>query len=183
MNKLTILLLLLLSIGCTKNKYQSNIAYETKQIKDAKTIIEGPKRMTEPYDIKLQIVKEANNKYYLKVSMELYNGSSFISPFETKKFTGKFYMDLGSYKDLSFNGNIIETPRAVARYDSFKKEPVIWVHQNTNYKQALNILSQEDFEVFGRVIFTIEPRCTLENIPFVISYQNGEFTVKKNPGC
>ena len=136
----------------------------------------------ELYTLQIKIEKTENNKHNLIIAIELHNGSSFISPFEKKEFTGKFFMDLGSFDQLAFDGNIIETPRSVATFDPYSKEPVIWVIENTTYKQPLNILSEGDFEVFGRVRFTIEPRCTLEEIPFAISYQDGVMTLK-SPKC
>lgn len=125
------------------------------------------------YSLQFQIETTEENAHNLIISIKLHKGSWYISPFETKEFTGKFYMDLGSYKDLSFGENIIEIPRAVASNDKFGDVLVIRVKENTTYKQALQIKSQDDFEVFGRVRFTIEPRCTLEEIPFAISYKDG----------
>ena len=88
-----------------------------------------------PYNLQLRIETTANNTHNLIISIKLKKGSSYISPFETKAFTGKFYMDLGSYKDLSLDKNIVESPQAVARYDGFVDGPVIWVEENTTYKQ------------------------------------------------
>ena len=84
-------------------------------------------------------------------------------------------MDLGDYTNLTFGENIIETPQAVDSYDKFGNQFVKWVKVNTTYLQQLNIKTKENFEVFGRVQFVIEPRCTLEQIPFAISYKDGKF--------
>lgn len=59
---------------------------------------------------------------------------------------------------------------------------VKWVRQNTHYKQSLKVLSNENFEVYGYIQFTIEPRCTLEKIPFILSYVDGKLSVKMD-GC
>ncbi len=43
-------------------------------------------------------------------------------------------------------------------------------------------MSEDNFEVFGRIQFTIEPRCSLEEIPFALSYQNGVIKIY-SPKC
>ncbi len=181
MNKSIAILLTLLSFSCTNDKQQSNTSKNIAQLevqkKKTTSISNTITTITdELYTLQFKIEKTENNQHNLVVDMKLHKESSFISPFETKEFKGKFYMDLGNYKDLSFDGNIIEIPRAVARYDGFEDAPVIWVKENTKYIQPLNILSEDGFEVFGRVQFTIEPRCSLEEIPFTISYIDGKMT-------
>lgn len=175
---ITIVLLLLTassSLQHSYNKMEINKIQETKK-NETLTISE------EGYTIQFKIEKTQNNQHNLLVAIELQKGFSYISPFEKKEFKGKFYMDLGSYKDIAFDGNIIETPRSVATLDPFSNESVFWVKENTTYKQPLKILSEGDFEVFGRVIFTIEPKCSLEETPFAISYKNGVMTLI-DPKC
>ena len=184
MNKLITSLLLLLIIACTTDNRPSQKNIEMAKNETPDTFV-GPKYTEELYDIQFEIDKLENNEHQLSIAIKLYNGSHYISPHAKREFSGKFYMDLGSYSDLSFKDNIIETPRSVEIIDPhpFTNGIVNWVHVNTIYKQPLQIKTLEDFEVFGRVQFTIEPRCTLESIPFVISYKDGEMTVKKNPKC
>ncbi len=179
MNNLITIALLLLIVG--SNIQQSHNEFEITTI-EKPGVNEVLTKTDELYTLQFKIEKTENNKHNLIIAIELHNGSSFISPFEKKEFKGKFFMDLGSYDQLAFDGNIIETPRSVATFDPYSKEPVIWVIENTTYKQPLNILSEGDFEVFGRVRFTIEPRCSLEEIPFAISYQDGVMTLK-SPKC
>ena len=184
MNKLITSLLLLLSIACATDNQQTQKAPKIA-LNETPGLFIGPKYTEELYDLEFHIDKLKNNEFQLSIAIKLYNGGHYISPHAKRDFSGKFYMDLGSYTNLDFNGVIIENPRSVEITDPhpFTNGTVNWVHVNTTYKQALEIKSQEDFEVFGRVIFTIEPRCTLENIPFVISYKDGKMTVKKNPKC
>ncbi len=56
----------------------------------------------------------------------------------------------------------------------FTNGTVNWVRVNTNYKQQLEVATQVDFQVFGYIQFTIEPRCSLEKIPFIIKKENGK---------
>ena len=175
------ILLTMILLSVTFSTQQSQNETETTKIEESKTS-EALTINDELYTLQFKIEKTENNKHNLIVAIELHDGSSFISPFEKKEFKGKFYMDLGGYDQITFDGSIIETPRSVAIFDGFSFEPVIWVKENTTYKQPLNILSKDNFEVFGRVRFTIEPRCTLEEIPFAIKYQDGIMTLY-SPKC
>lgn len=185
MNKpITLLLLLLvLSFNCANDNHQTNTINEIDKIEVYKAN-DGFTINDTLYKLHFQIEETKENKNNLVVSIELYNNSYYISPTEKKEFKGKFTIDLGSYDKLTFNENIIETPRSVGKLspNTYVEGSVNWVKENTTYKQPLKVLSQDDFEVFGRVIFTIEPRCTLEEIPFSISYHSGKMTIKY-PKC
>jgi len=145
------------------------------------SIVEGPKDVrdfTTIYDENYTLhfeIDETDNKPSLVISIKLHNDSYFVSPHAKRDFKGKFFMDLGSYEHLDFEGDILETPRSIEEYDAhpFVNGIVNWVRVSTTYKQPLHIKSVEKFVVFGRVRFTIEPRCTLEEIPFGISYESG----------
>jgi hypothetical protein len=133
------------------------------------------------YNLHFSVENKANQKPTLVIVIELKKEAHYISPFAKLDFTGKFFMDLGSYKDVDFKSEIIETPRSEETYNN-AGQPVNWIHINTTYRQELNIKTLQDFEVFGRVIFTIEPRCTLETIPFLISFKDGKYEVS-SPKC
>ena len=55
--------------------------------------------------------------------------------------------------------------------------------ESTTYKHDLKVSSDQDFEVGGMVRFTIEPRCTFEGIPFMISSKDGKLSVRFLDGC
>jgi len=180
MNKFILLFVLVISSSCNTEKKQTNqaVIIAKAEIFKTKTTIITNNVVTitdELYTLQFKIEKSTNNQHHLIVDMKLHKGSSFISPFEEKEFLGKFYMDLGEYTNLTFDGNLVETPKAVSRYDGFENAQVIWVAENTTYKQMLNIKTDKKFKVFGSVKFTIEPRCTLETIPFGISYKDAKF--------
>ena len=186
MNKLITLLLLVLSFNYANDKHQTNTSKDIVKIEEPKTIItsEVLNITDELYNLQIKIEATENNKHNLVVAIELHNDSYFISPNATRDFKGKFNIDLGSYDKLDFNGNLIETPRSVEEFDKhpFTNGLVNWVRVNTIYKQSLNVMSEDNFEVFGRIQFTIEPRCSLEEIPFALSYQNGVIKIY-SPKC
>ena len=183
MNKLITLVLLLLSTSYSKSQKQPETAQETVKIEKPE-IMNGFTINDKDYTIHFEIENTVNQKPSLVIAIELHNDSHYISPNAKRNFKGKFYMDLGSYSHLDFKGDIIETPLSIEEFDShpFVNGTVNWVRVNTTYKQPLQVKSQEDFEVFGRLRFTIEPRCTLEEIPFAISYQDGVMKIKY-PKC
>jgi len=71
--------------------------------------------------------------------MILKKNSYYISPFEKKAFTGKFFLwFIGTSDKITFNGDIIETPRSVGDIDLlFTGEKINRVRVNTTYKQPL----------------------------------------------
>lgn len=183
MNKLTAIVLLLLSISFGKSQQESAITQEIIKIEKPE-IENGFTIKDKDYTLHFEIENVDNQKPSLVIAIKLHNDSHYISPNAKRDFKGKFYMDLGSYSHLGFEDNIIETPLSIEEFDShpFVNGTVNWVRVNTIYKQHLDVKTQEDFEVFGRLRFTIEPRCTLEEIPFAISYKAGVMKVKY-PKC
>ncbi len=170
-------LLLFLSIGWFSDNQQFN---NLNKIEDPKTD-EALTISDDLYDLQIKIETTEYNTHNLVFDIKLHKGSQFISPYAKRDFKGKFFMDLGSYNDIGFQGEIIETPRSVEEFDShpFVFGTVNWVRVNTIYKQPLKLKAQGDVEVFGRIKFTIEPRCTLEQIPFSISYKSGKMQIKE----
>lgn len=179
MNTFKTLFLILVSISWTSNSQQTNEIAATLNIENSiKTDFPIPNET--PYNIMFDIETTKNNNSFLVISIELNNESYFVSPNAKRDFKGKFYMDLGSYTDVDFEGNIIETPLSVEEIDS--NRTVNLVRENTTYKQALKLKTKDDFEVFGRIRFTIEPRCTLEEIPFGIIRKDGVLKIT-SPKC
>lgn len=131
------------------------------------------------YTAIVRVDKQSNKEHLLSIQMNVKNNSYFVSPTEPGSFTGKFTIVLTEPQHLQTNGAIMETPLSkVDENEGFVK----WVRQNTHYKQSLKVLTKENFEVYGYIQFTIEPRCSLEKIPFILSYVDGKLSVKMD-GC
>lgn len=123
--------------------------------------------------------KQNDKEHLLSIQMNVKKDGYFVSPTEPGSFTGKFTIVLTEPQHLQTNGAIMETPLSkVDENEGFVK----LVRQNTHYKQSLKVLTNENFEVSGHIQFTIEPRCTLEKIPFILSYVDGKLSVKMD-GC
>jgi len=171
----TIFATLVLFFGVGLASDNLNLKEENNTINIENTSVSEPLIITDDlYEIKLTIEETENQLYTLVVSIELRDNAHFISPYAKGDFSGKFYMDLGETIQLDFYGKIQETPPSVEEYDPhpFVEQDVNWVRVNTVYKQPLLLLAQKDFQVMGRIQFTIEPRCTFEEIPFRIIYNS-----------
>lgn len=159
----------------TKNAIAS-IDLQVPKLESVMNPIETPFNTKEPYKLKLNLKKYENNAYDLDISMELYNDAHFVSPNAKRDFKGKFTVFIEDNDNIERTSKLLETPLSVEEYDShpFTNGLVNWVRVNTTYKQKIKRTTGETFEVMGYIQFTIEPRCTLEKIPFIIKYKNDE---------
>lgn len=131
------------------------------------------------YTAIIRVDKQQDNEHVLSIQMNLKKDGYFVSPTQPGSFKGRFTIVLTEPQHIQTNGDIIETPSSkVDENEGFVK----WVRDNTHYKQSLKVLSKENFEVYGYIQFTIEPRCSLEKIPFILSYVDGKLSVKRD-GC
>ena len=131
------------------------------------------------YTAMIRVDKQSDKEHVLSIQMNLKRNGYFVSPTESGAFTGKFTIVLTEPQHLQTNGAISESPLSkVDEHKGFVK----LVRQNTHYKQSLKVLSNENFEVYGFIQFTIEPRCSLEKIPFVLSYVDGKLRLRMD-GC
>ena len=128
------------------------------------------------YTILLRVDKQKNDDYQMSIEVFLKNNAYFVSPNQIGSFTGKFTMVLSEPEKIIEKGAILETPLSKVDYSHGS---VMLVHENTSYKQTIAIVTKDNFEINGFLRFTIEPSCTLEKIPFVISYTNGKLILKK----
>ncbi|MGB0368132.1 MAG: hypothetical protein ACPGU4_06290 [Flavobacteriales bacterium] len=134
-----------------------------------------------PYDVDFKIEKAETGKYMLITSMKLHGGSFFVSPITDTGFKGKFRVEVAPNDDLSIGDDVVETPKTKTVFDPhrFINGPVNWVTEDTRYDFPLIINTNRDFEIGGKLIFVIEPKCTLEEIPVMFKYKNGVLTVEK----
>ncbi len=133
------------------------------------------------YSSIIRVDKQQNNEYVLSVQMNLKKDAYFVSPNAKKDFSGKFTIVLSNPEKIVRKGKINESPRS--KEELAKGEGLVnFVRNNTSYQQTLKVLSNENFEIMGHIQFTIEPRCTMEKVPFILSYQDGKLSLKMD-GC
>lgn len=134
-----------------------------------------------PYEIGFEVVKVDHDEYVLQIDMKLFGGSFYVSPFSTQDFKGKFRVEVAPNAQMELGTEIVETPRTQPVIDlhPFVNGEVNWVTENTTYGYPLILNTHNDFEIGGKIIFTIEPKCTLEEIPMIFKYKDGELRVEK----
>ena len=128
-----------------------------------------------------QFKKTEDGQSKLVTSMKLYGGSFFVSPHSTTDFKGMFSVEVAPNEDLSIGTEFVETPRTQTVIDPhrFVNGPVNWVTEDTRYDHPLKLNTDKDFMIGGKLIFVIEPKCTLEEVPVMFKYENGVLTVEK----
>lgn len=178
------LILLSFNYNCAKVNSQEMASNATMQ----DSVYVGPTHFSDDlvrddalYTATIRVDKRQNDEYVLSVQMNLKNDAYFISPNAKRDFSGKFTLAIPHSSKIITNGAISETPLSKEELD--KGEGLVnYVQKNTHYKQNLKVLSNENFDVNGYLQFTIEPRCSMEKIPFILSYENGKLSIKME-GC
>ena len=134
-----------------------------------------------PYELAFEIQKTQDDQYELITTMKLFGGSFYVSPHSSGDFSGKFTIEVAPNDNLKIGADFVETPRSKEVIDPhpFVNGPVNWVKEDTRYEHRLIINAQEDFDIGGKIFFTIEPKCTLEIIPLMFKYKSGVLTVEK----
>ena len=81
---------------------------------------------------------------------------------------------------LTIGTELLEIPQSETVIDKhpFVNGPVNWVTEDTKYEHPLILHTQEDFSIGGKIIFVIEPKCTLETIGVLFKYKNGVLSVE-----
>ncbi|OIQ27569.1 MAG: hypothetical protein BM564_12415 [Bacteroidetes bacterium MedPE-SWsnd-G2] len=134
----------------------------------------------EDYTLKFSMNPMDNNAYELLIDVELKNNAYYVSPNAKRDFKGKFTLELKEDNKLHSNSKLLETPPSVEEIDMhpYVNGTINWVRKNTNYRITLERNWEEDFHILGHVKFTIEPKCTLEIIPIILKFENGEMKVE-----
>ena len=157
----------------TEVTIESDISQVTKS-EPRNQIVYGPKLPENPYELKLDTHKLSDGVYDIEMKMFLYNDAFYASPNEKKDLKGKFTFVVANNDFFTLEDNLIETHLSAEKHNYYSSDyGPKWIHENTSYKQKLEISTTEDFEVRGHIQFTIEPRCTLEKIPVFIKYEKG----------
>lgn len=185
MNRLIAIFLVALFFSCNSEKQQG-----LKEMAVAKKIIPTipidaevntySTWSSEPYELKLEMKELENGLYDLEISMYLREGAHYVSPNAKRPFKGKFTVELEETDKLELIKELTETPPSVEEFDPhpFVDGYVNWVRVNTYYNQQLRVLDEKSFTIPGHIQFTIEPRCTLEKIPFFIKYDGTDLRVE-----
>lgn len=138
------------------------------------------KKEQEPYNLKLQIEQTKPDAFTLIISMDLSKDSYYISPNSGGNFTGKFGTCMGKSTHLKSSGKMEEFPKSIESFSPFGNSKANFIYHNTRYEQKYTYNPEEDFKVEGHIHFTIEPRCTFEEISYTITNESGKLTVTKN---
>jgi len=129
----------------------------------------------------IRVDKQNDDEYVLSIQMILKKDSYFVSPNAKRDFSGKFTIVLTEPEKLITKGTVSELP--LSKEENDKREGLVnFVRTNTNYQRTLKVLSKENFEVPAHIQFTIEPRCTMEKVFFILSYVDGKLSVRMD-GC
>lgn len=147
-------------------------------------ILDREVAMNHPYDIDFDLEKVGEDQYRLITNMKLHGGSFYVSPYSTNDFKGKFRIEIANDDHMVMEDAFTEKPRSREEIDlhQFVNGPVNWVSEDTRYEHTFTVRSTVDFAVGGKYQFTIEPRCTMEIVPFLIKNRSGVLSIEK-AGC
>ncbi|SNR15817.1 hypothetical protein [Tenacibaculum jejuense] len=138
-----------------------------------------------PYELTMKTFQLRTDTHSLEIDMLLHQGAFFVSPKSKGDFKGKFRVEFSESKHIELEDGILESPLSKETFDPhpYVNGYVNWVKENTIYIKNFKILTpKENFTVTGVIKFVIEPRCTLEEIPFIIVHEHGELRVRRD-GC
>ena len=173
MNQFITFLFFAINIACTTSNEQVNNISHSEKLE----IIEESKTLDEPYEIELQIEQSENKTFQLVASIELDSGTWFASPYSKESLKGYFNLSIEDHNQLVMDDAFEEIPRSSEEINPMGEFLINVVRENTVYKRNLKVLAKEDFDVKGSIRFVIEPRCTMEQIGFVISNRSGKLNV------
>ena len=139
--------------------------------------------MDNPYRLTLDLETVENGSHHLVANMDLFGGSFYVSPHATGDFKGKFAVEVPQNEHVILGDDFTESPCSKEVFDPhpFVNGLVNWVQEDTEYHYPLSMNTDQDFKVSGFIRFTIEPKCTLEEIPFDIICENGQLRVQRYP--
>ena len=174
---------LFLAIACTMKKPNSSTESAIPVLNVSMydlPLTDREMALNHPYELAYSLEKTRGDQYSMITTMKLFGGSFYVSPYSTGDFTGKFTIEIAPNENLKIGSDFEEIPRSKEVIDphQFVNGPVNWVNEDTRYEHRLTINSKEDFEIGGKIIFTIEPKCTLEEIPVLFKYRSGVLTIE-----
>lgn len=172
--------LILIAIACDQQPTQSQDPIPTRTVSMYDSpLIDRELAVSDPYDLNYELQQISDRKYKLITYVTLRGGSFFVSPFSTTEFKGRFRLETAITDKLKLEKEHTESPRSIEEIDPhrFVNGPVNWVSSDTRYEHLISITAEDDFCIGGKYQFVIEPRCTLEEIPFILEYKNGKLSI------
>lgn len=152
---------------------------EELTINNNETNLKQIKKELSDYKINLSIDSISQFERTLIIEVFLDSGSHFVSPYSEGDYLGIFTLKLDDSSEISQSGSLKEIPASSIYENAFNGSPVNLVYGNTVYKQNLTLKTGNKFVLNGHIQFVIEPRCTMEKIPFKIISNNGSIEVVK----
>lgn len=133
----------------------------------------------EPYTLELSIEK-INASDFKLVTLIKMDSLAYMVPISNTTMSGIFKMNIVHTSQLNTNYILVEHACPVVTNYVWSNSPQKVIKGYVEYEQKVSVISTKDFVTSGFIQFVIEPRCTLEKIPFTISYVNGEMKVEQN---
>jgi hypothetical protein len=154
MKDIAVIILLFLVHACGKKVSTMPTLSESMYLS---ALIDPSIAISKPYELSFDIEKTADDQYTLVTNIKLHGGSFFVSPHSTRDFKGKFTIETADNDMLKIGHEFKESPRSEEVIDPhpFVNGPINWVKEDTRYDHPLVITSQEDFDMGGKIFFTI----------------------------
>ena len=169
MNKFLIVSIMVLNIACSNGQ---------KTIKESAQVM-VTEEVGEPYSILLTIEEENDSTFYLHSTLKI-DSLSYMASTVNTTMSGIFKVNLIENSFINSTHDLIEKACPVVTNFVWSNSPQKVIMGKVEYIQKLTLNTQNEFTAKGEVQFVIEPRCTLEKIPFTLTFQNGNLSVKKN---
>ena len=141
----------------------------------------GEVNIPNPYQLEVTVNSLGDHAYELVIKTQLAEGAYFVSPFSKGDYKGQFSISLNPNDRIKWAEDLTESPRSIETINPWSGGPVNYVTENTVYTQSFNVTNEADFTIGGEIQFVIEPNCTMEKIPFILSQRNGKVTGQLTP--
>ncbi len=126
------------------------------------------------------LIKQIDNEYFnFLIKMNLFGDSWIVSPLEKDYPYGEMTIDFDKNDHFVLLNSINETPNSIYKSDTLWKDEYKVINGETDLKQEMRLLSNNDFEVIGHIFFMLEPICKPYEIEFKISNKAGKITVQQ----
>lgn len=130
----------------------------------------------EPYSLEFSVIKVSATEFKLVTVIRI-DSLSYMMPISNTTMSGIFKTSINDSVFLNSNYKLVEHGCPVVTNFVWSNAPQKVINGYVEYNQKISVISTKDFVTTGVIQFVIEPRCTLEKIPFTISYVNGEMKV------